>query len=77
MHQDYSLPGLAGGLTLTRTWNSLWPNLNPPETVGIFGDSWRSNFEERIKVLGPVATFWKGDGSRLIYSYDSFTSSYF
>jgi Domain of unknown function (DUF6531) len=44
---DYALPGLGGGLTLTRTRNSLWSLMNPPEQSGIFGDSWRSNFEER------------------------------
>jgi hypothetical protein len=31
--QDYFMPGIGGGFTLTRTWNSLWPNMNPPEEV--------------------------------------------
>lgn len=67
--QDYSMPGIAGGFTLTRTWNSLWPNMIPPEESGIFGDSWRSNIEERIQVLaGQMAKYWKGNGSSLFYS---------
>jgi YD repeat-containing protein len=43
---DISLPGLGGGLTLTRTWNSI---LSPSQSYGgIFGKNWRSNFEERL-----------------------------
>jgi len=73
--QDYSIPGLGGGLNLTRTWNSLWPLKQPPETLGIFGDSWRSNLEERVQQLsGGVVKYWKGDGSLLFYSWNG--SSY-
>jgi len=73
---DYSNPGLAGGLSLTRTWNSLWPRLNPPEESGIFGDSWRSNFEERIQLVGSTAYYWKGNGSQLVYAYDALDEAY-
>jgi YD repeat-containing protein len=65
--RDYSIPGLAGGLTLSRTWNSLWSLLSPPEQSGIFGDSWRSTFEERIQSLGSIANYWKESGSRNVY----------
>lgn len=65
--RDYSIPGLSGGLSLERTWNSLWPLMNPPEESGIFGDSWRSNFEERIQVLmDGTVKYWKGNGSSLV-----------
>ena len=75
--QDYFMPGIGGGFTLTRTWNSLWPNMNPPEEVGIFGDSWRSNFEERIQVLGGNSyKYWKGNGSSLFYGSNG-TGTYF
>jgi RHS repeat-associated protein len=68
--QDYSMPGLGGGLTLTRTWNSIWPLMNPPEQAGIFGDSWRSSYEERIQVLsGGAVKYWKGNGSSLFFAY--------
>jgi RHS repeat-associated protein len=75
--QDYSIPGLAGGLKLTRTWNSLWSLTNPPEQAGIFGNSWRSTFEERIQSLsGGVVKYWKSSGSSLFYTYNSFSGAY-
>ena len=75
--QDYSIPGLGGGLSLTRTWNSLWPLMLPVQQVGLFGDSWTSNLEERIQALsGGVVQYWKGAGSRLFYLYNSGTGTY-
>jgi YD repeat-containing protein len=75
--QDYSIPGLGGGLSLTRTWNSLWSLMQPVEQSGIFGDSWRSNFEARIQVLsGGVVKYWKGDGGVLTYTYNSMSGFY-
>jgi hypothetical protein len=75
--QDYSIPGLGGGLVLGRTWNSLWSLSQPPEQSGIFGDSWRSNFEERIQVLtGGVAKYWKSNGSKVFYAYDGGSGGY-
>lgn len=74
--QDYAIPGLGGGLNITRTWNSQWPLKQPPETLGIFGHSWRSNLDERVQQVGNVVKYWKGDGSLLFYTWDSGTSSY-
>jgi RHS repeat-associated protein len=75
--RDYFIPGAGGGLTLTRTWNSLWANMNPPEASGIFGDSWRSTFEERIQMLtGGVVKYWKANASSLFYTYNSFSGTY-
>jgi len=51
---DLRVPGLGGGLSLTRTWNSLWPVTQSSSQVGFFGPNWRSNFEERV--------FSSGDG---------------
>jgi YD repeat-containing protein len=45
---DFALPGLGGGLSLTRTWNSMWPLSEQQYEVGIFGTNWRSTYEERI-----------------------------
>jgi YD repeat-containing protein len=45
---DLRIPGLGGGLTLTRTWNSVWPGAESGSRVGLFGPGWRSNFEERV-----------------------------
>ena len=76
-HQDYSIPGPGGGLSLVRTWNSLWTLKQPIETSGIFGHSWRSNFEERIQVLsGGVVKYWKGNGSLLFYVWNQSSNSY-
>ena len=48
--RDYSLPGLGGGLELVRTWNSLWQWSSPtmPGQAGMFGNSWRSTYEEML-----------------------------
>ena len=74
---DYSIPGLGGGLNLSRTWNSLWPLLQGPEQSGVFGDSWRSSFEERIQVLtGEVVRYWKGNGSSLFFTYNNLSGAY-
>jgi YD repeat-containing protein len=55
---DIKVPGLGGGLTLERTWNSVWPQGSSlpkaglwPGTdlpVGMFGPGWTSNFEESV-----------------------------
>jgi YD repeat-containing protein len=45
---DVKLPGLGGGLILTRTWNSTWPSTLAALQVGLFGPNWRSNYEERV-----------------------------
>jgi len=69
---DYTLPGLGDGLELTRTWNSRWRDVGPPQVVGMFGDGWHSNVEERIIfVFGKKATLWRGDGSAWTFNYDT------
>lgn len=45
---DIKLPGLGGGLTLERTWNSAWPATQSTSQVGMFGPNWRSSYEERV-----------------------------
>jgi len=62
---DMQLPGLGGGLSLTRTWNSTWPCYflcSPPQ--GLFGAGWRSTYEESLSV-GPngTMTYSRSDGS--------------
>jgi RHS repeat-associated protein len=66
--QDYSLPGLGGGLFLTRTWNSKWQNIGPPSVTGIFGHSWHSNFEEQISFPdSDSVTYYRADGSTWVF----------
>lgn len=49
---DVSVPGLGGGLVLTRTWNSILP---APQRAygGMFGMNWRTNLEERLIYNSP------------------------
>jgi YD repeat-containing protein len=45
---DVRIPGLGGGLTLERTWNSTWPTAVSGFQTGMFGPHWRSTYEERV-----------------------------
>ncbi len=45
---DIRLPGLGGGLSLVRRWNSVWPSSQIASSVGMFGPNWRSTYEERV-----------------------------
>jgi RHS repeat-associated protein len=71
---DYSVPGLGGGIQISRTWNSLWENSSPVELSGTFGNSWRSTYDERLVYAQPdpssstpsipqSAQYWQGDGT--------------
>lgn len=84
-NQDYSLPGLGGGLGLVRTWNSLWTSQVPFETSGMFGDSWQSNYERRLQVSSGRSTssssssqikYWRGDGSAWTFSQNPSNLAY-
>jgi YD repeat-containing protein len=61
---DVKVPGLSNGLSLMRTWNSMWPTTQTSSKVGLFGPNWRSNFEERIFAQGDgYMKYARGDGS--------------
>jgi YD repeat-containing protein len=49
---DVSIPGLGGGLTLQRRWNSIWPANEAASSVGVFGPNWRSTYEEKVFMGG-------------------------
>ncbi len=71
---DVRIPGLSGGLTLVRTWNSKWPSTQNAFRVGLFGPNWRSNFEERIFVGDDHYTkYSRGDGSFWSFGYNGST----
>jgi YD repeat-containing protein len=76
--RDYSLPGLGGGLELVRTWNSLLGAAAPPNLVGMFGQGWRSTYEEML--AGPDSNnnlkYWRGDGSAWTFTYNASLNSY-
>lgn len=61
---DVRVPGLSSGLTLVRTWNSLWPSSQSALQVGLFGPNWRSTFEERVFVGSDnYVKYARSDGS--------------
>ncbi len=76
--RDYSVPGLGGGLTLVRTWNSLFGTVSPPNVAGMFGQSWRSTYEEML--VGPDSNdnlkYWRGDGSAWTFAYNGALNAY-
>lgn len=74
---DYSLPGLGGGIALDRTWNSLWPKArNSLPLSGMFGDSWRSTYEEYVLVSGNFATYYTATGDNWSFIYSSASQAY-
>jgi YD repeat-containing protein len=75
--RDYSVPGLGGGLELSRTWNSRWMYATPPTLAGMFGSGWRSTFEEQLMPLSTdTLIYWRGDGSGWTFTYNSALNSY-
>ena len=69
---DIRVPGLGGGLGLTRTWNSLLPPVQQA-LPSMFGPGWRSNYEERLIFVSPDAylKYARGDGSTWSFSMSS------
>jgi YD repeat-containing protein len=61
---DLSIPGLGGGLSLSRTWNSLLPARQNSYPF-MFGTGWRSNYEERLIFVSGDAylKYLRADGS--------------
>jgi len=45
---DITLPGLGGGLELTRVWNSIWPPTQTGTISFMFGPNWTSTYQERV-----------------------------
>jgi YD repeat-containing protein len=61
---DLRIPGLGGGLSLVRTWNSAWPSSQATFQLGIFGANWRSTYEERVFMgLDNYIKYARSDGS--------------
>ena len=64
---DVRLPGLGGGITLARTWNSQNPGF------GMFGQGWTSNVEERVYVgADNLIKQLRGDGSVWSFGFSSY-----
>lgn len=73
---DIRVPGLGGGLMLTRTWNSIV--FYGGSVIGLFGPNWTSNFEETISVGSDnFIKYKRADGSVWSFGYTgSMGSSY-
>jgi YD repeat-containing protein len=71
---DFSLPGLGGGLSLSRTWNSKWPASHAAIITGLFGPNWRFNYEERL-FFAPdgYLKYSRSDGSFWSFGYNTAT----
>jgi YD repeat-containing protein len=55
---------LGGGLSLGRTWNSIWPASQITNQVGWFGTRWKSNFDERVFLSSDhFVKYMRSDGS--------------
>jgi YD repeat-containing protein len=75
--RDYSVPGLGGGLELSRVWNSRWMYAPTPALAGMFGLGWRSTYEEQLMLAGSnTLIYWRGDGSGWTFTYNSALNSY-
>ncbi len=74
---DVSVPGLGGGLKLNRTWNSAWPATQVLYQTGLFGDRWKSTYEEKI-FLGSdhFVKYMRGDGDFWSFGLSSSGSAF-
>jgi len=65
---DIRLPGLGGGLTLARTWNSI--PFTSRGSLGMFGPNWISTFEESVFVdTDSYVKYLRGDGGVWSFLY--------
>jgi RHS repeat-associated protein len=83
--QDYSLPGARGGLSLGRTWHSMWQALlgtdsGAPGQAGMFGNGWISSYEQRLNLHtvngGSGVKVWSSSGNSNFFSYNASLSHY-
>jgi YD repeat-containing protein len=75
--RDFSVPGLGGGLDLTRTWNSLRDLAGPPDSPGMFGLGWQSTYEEQLLLVdSQTLQYWRSDGGAWTFTYNSTLNSY-
>jgi YD repeat-containing protein len=64
MQTDINLPGLGGGLHLTRTWNSTWPATQTGMMPFIFGPNWTATYQERVFIGNDgYLKYGRSDGS--------------
>jgi RHS repeat-associated protein len=85
-HSDYSLSGGRGGLSLERTWNSMWQvflttEQGAPGQSGMFGNGWTSTYEQRLQFHTVNGTngvkLWSSSGNGSFYGYSSVSHGYY
>jgi YD repeat-containing protein len=70
-HNDFAIPGLGGGISLSRVWNSKWPDSQAALITGRFGKNWRSTYEERLFFYQDgYLKYSRSDGSYWSFGYD-------
>lgn len=71
---DVRVPGLGGGLALSRSWHSI--PFSSRSTMGMFGPNWTSSFEESIFVdTGNLVTYLHGDGGVWWFKFGSWDAT--
>lgn len=71
---DLRIPGLGGGLSLVRVWNSKWPASQITFQIGLFGPNWRSTYEERVFLgVDDYIKYSRADGSFWSFGYNGAT----
>ena len=71
---DVRIPGLGGGLSLSRSWHSI--PASSRSGLGMFGSSWTSSFEESIFLdAGNFVTYLHGDGGVWYFAWSSWDSN--
>lgn len=74
---DLDIPGLGGGIHLGRIWNSLLPVSGSLPNSGMFGQGWRSTFEETLQQLDPsTLRYTRSDGSSWDFTFVSSSTGY-
>jgi hypothetical protein len=68
---DVALPGLGGGLMLSRTWNSRWAlwASGAPIPGGMFGRNWRSTYDEAMFSYKEGMGYARADGTIWFFAY--------
>ncbi len=67
---DLKVPGLGGGLMLSRTWHSI--PFTSRSSGGMFGPGWTSNFDESVFVdAGNFVTQLRGDGGPWYFAFNT------
>lgn len=68
---DVRVPGLGGGLTLARTWNSVFGS------PGIFGTNWTSTYEEKMVIdsTDGYMEYARGDGGLWSFGFIGYDGS--